>query len=82
MKNKSYIIVLSALVTIAVGTYQLIIPKFATKAYSRNTVENISQGLTTTTRLGAGDINQENSDESNDNSNSINENEETEAKEK
>ena len=62
MKNKSYIIVLSVLVAIALGTYQLIIPKFSTKAYSRDTVENISQGLTTTTRLGA-DINQENSEE-------------------
>ena len=52
MKNKPYIIVLSILVAIAFATYQLLIPKFATKAYSRETVENISQGITTTTGVG------------------------------
>ena len=74
MKNKSYIIVLSFLVVIAFGTYQLIIPKFSTKAYSRETVENISQGITTTIVLDL-DSDQETSNE---NSNLIDNNEETE----
>jgi len=78
MKNKSYIIVLAILLTIALGTYQLIIPKFSTKAYSRETVADISQGLTTTTTKLEADTNQENSEELNDASNSINENEESE----
>ena len=51
MKNRSYIIVFTALLAIALGTYQLIIPKFSTKAYSRETVENISQGITTTSTV-------------------------------
>ena len=77
MINRSYIIVLTALVALALGTYQLLIPKFTTKAYSRETVENISQGLTTTTRLGT-DSNQESSEVLNETSSSTNENEETE----
>ena len=48
MKNKSYILVLGVLVVIALTTYQLIIPKFSTQEYSRDTVENISKGITTT----------------------------------
>ena len=49
MKNKSYILVLGVLVAIALATYQLIIPQFSTQEYSIETVENISQGITTTT---------------------------------
>lgn len=51
MKNRSYIIVFTVLLAIALGTYQLLIPKFSTKAYSRETVENISQGITTTSTV-------------------------------
>ena len=51
MKNRSYIIVFTVLLAIALGTYQLIIPQFSTKAYSRETVENISQGITTTSTV-------------------------------
>ena len=49
MENKSYILVLGVLVAIALATYQLIIPQFSTQEYSIETVENISQGITTTT---------------------------------
>ena len=75
MKNRSYIIVFTALLAIALGTYQLIIPKFSTKAYSRETVENISQGITTSTVDSAG--NQEGV-VGEDNTSNTNENEETE----
>ena len=51
MKNRTYIIVFTVLLAIALGTYQLLIPKFSTKAYSRETVENISQGITTTSTV-------------------------------
>ena len=49
MENKSYILVLGVLIAIALATYQLIIPQFSTQEYSIETVENISQGITTTT---------------------------------
>ena len=77
MKNKSYIIVLSVLVAIAFGTYQLIIPKFSTKAYSRETVEDISKGITTTIVLETGS-DQGTSGAPNENSNDVDNNEETE----
>ena len=49
MENKSFILVLGVLIAIALATYQLIIPQFSTQEYSIETVENISQGITTTT---------------------------------
>ena len=62
MKNKSYILVLGVLVAIALTTYQLIIPKFSTREYSREIVENISQGITTTSIV---DVHDSESPESN-----------------
>ncbi len=49
MKNKSYIFVLIFLIGLSILTYQLIIPQFAKQEYDKETVQNISQGLTTTT---------------------------------
>ena len=54
MENKSYILVLGVLIAIALATYQLIIPQFSTQEYSIETVENISQGITTTTIFDVG----------------------------
>ena len=51
MRNKSYIYVLILLVGISILTYQLIIPQFATQEYDKETVQNISQGITTTTEV-------------------------------
>ena len=51
MRNKSYIFVLILLVGISILTYQLIIPQFATQEYDKETVQNISQGITTTTEV-------------------------------
>ena len=49
MRNKSYIFVLILLIGFSILTYQLIIPQFAKQEYDKETVQNISQGLTTTT---------------------------------
>jgi len=49
MKNKTYLLVLGLLVALALTTYQLIIPQFPTQEFSIENVENISQGITTTT---------------------------------
>ena len=76
MKNRSYIIVFTVLLAIALGTYQLLIPKFSTKAYSRETVENISQGITTTSSVDSAGNQEELVDE--DSFGNTNENEETE----
>ena len=56
MRNKSYIFVLILLVGVSILTYQLIIPQFATQEYDKETVQNISQGITTTTEATSNQI--------------------------
>ena len=56
MRNKSYIFVLILLVGVSILTYQLIIPQFATQEYNKETVQNISQGITTTTEATSNQI--------------------------
>ena len=56
MRNKSYIFVLILLVGVSILTYQLIIPQFATQEYDKETVQNISQGITTTTEAASNQI--------------------------
>lgn len=51
MKNKSYIYVLLALLVLSIATYQLIIPQFSTQEFDRQTVQDISEGITTTTEF-------------------------------
>ena len=51
MRNKSYIFVLILLVGVSILTYQLVIPQFATQEYDKETVQNISEGITTTTEV-------------------------------
>ena len=75
MKNKSYIFVLIFLIGLSILTYQLIIPQFAKQEYDKETVQNISQGLTTTTEANliedeeAIEVNEEGPFEEEDNSN-------------
>ena len=56
MRNKSYIFVLILLLGVSILTYQLIIPQFDTQEYDKETVQNISQGITTTTLVASNEI--------------------------
>lgn len=51
MKNKSYIFVLILLFGVSILTYQLIVPQFSKQEYDKETVQNISEGITTTTEV-------------------------------
>ena len=51
MKNKSYIFVLILLFGVSILTYQLIVPQFSKLEYDKETVQNISEGITTTTEV-------------------------------
>ena len=51
MRNKSYIFVLILLFGVSILTYQLIVPQFSKQEYDKETVQNISEGITTTTEV-------------------------------
>ncbi len=51
MRNKSYFFILILLFGVSILTYQLIVPQFSKQEYDKETVQNISQGITTTTEV-------------------------------
>ena len=51
MRNKSYFFILILLFGVSILTYQLIVPQFSKQEYDKETVQNISEGITTTTEV-------------------------------